>query len=75
MPQLQQVDSSMIHAIGYDPGNEELTVQFKKQGVPGATWQYREVPAHLYQSLLASPSIGKAFTAKVKGKYPGQPIS
>lgn len=64
--QRQGVDSSMITSVGYDASTGVLEVEFKSTG---AVWQYFEVPENVYYELM-SGSVGKNFSAMIKGKYP-----
>jgi hypothetical protein len=66
-PDLIPVSSSLIAAIGYSHGREELTIQFKK----GDTYVYSGVPRDVYEDLLGAESVGKFFLQVVKRKYTG----
>ncbi len=52
--QLTTVESSMIHAVGYDPEQQMLEVIFNN----GRVYQYFEVPPKVYEELMASSSKG-----------------
>lgn len=67
MPEMQPVKSTLITAIGYSHGREELTVQFKK----GDLYVYSGVPRDIYEDLIGADSIGKFFLQVVKRKYTG----
>lgn len=65
-----QVDSDMIHKIGFDsqlPGVSHgyMVVQFKNL----QTYGYEDVEWSDYLQLLNAPSIGAAFTTLVRKKY------
>jgi len=64
--QLVPVDSSMIHAVGYDTGAHELEVVFTS----GKIWRYTNVPQDLYHQLLAAESKGSFMRACIIGIYP-----
>lgn len=57
------VDSSNIESIGYE--DETLQVHF----VNGSTYQYFDVPAHIFDGLQAADSVGKYLATNVKGIY------
>lgn len=52
--ELQQVESSMIQAVGYDQELKMLEVVFNT----GKTYHYFEVPQEVYDALLAADSKG-----------------
>lgn len=58
-----QVKSSFIVSIGYSKESRTLEVEFKA----GRVYQYKEVPAAVYDELMAAhaagESIGKRFPA------------
>lgn len=60
-----QVTSSNIAEIGYDDSMQTLEVMFKS----GLTYQYFNVPAHVFEQLRHSDSVGKYFNAQIKGQY------
>lgn len=63
---LKPVKSSQIKSIGYDEASRELLVKFHNGGV----YSYSLVPADVYEKLVASESIGKAFGSLIrKGGY------
>lgn len=59
------VSSSNIFSVGYDSQSETLEVEFHKTGV----YQYFGVPLHVYEGLVAAPSIGSYFNSHIKGSY------
>ena len=52
---LQTVDSSMIHAVGYDAKTKSLEVVFNS----GSTYVYEAVPRNVYKELMAAGSKGQ----------------
>ena len=58
-----QVLSSNIESIGYE--DETLQVQF----LNGTTYQYFDVPSHIFEGLQTADSTGKYLAAHVKGTY------
>ena len=59
------VSSSNISSIGYDPKNEVLEVAF----LDGSIYQYLEVPESVYKSMMKSPSKGKYLHNNLKEIY------
>ncbi len=57
--------STMITKIQYDEVTRELTLTFAK----GDDYKYDEVPASVFEALIAAESEGKYFSAHIKGKY------
>jgi len=60
-------DSSFIGAVGYKPGR--LIIQFKGNT---SIYEYYFVPKKVYVKLSKSESVGAAFGALVKGRYPSR---
>jgi hypothetical protein len=56
--QLVTVESSMIHAVGYDKDKRILEIVFNT----GRTYQYADVPPEEYEGLLKAESKGRYFT-------------
>ncbi len=52
--QMNEVDSSNLKAIGYDPATKVLHVRFKN----GSLYEYRGVSQELYDNLSKAPSKG-----------------
>jgi hypothetical protein len=65
-PEMTEVKSSLIFAIGYDEAQKELTVEFKK----GGTYAYKPVPYPVYTAMQEAQSVGSFFLRNVKGQYP-----
>lgn len=57
------VQSSNIHSVGYDNG--VLEIQFHNGGI----YQYFDVPAQVYEALLAADSKGGFFARGIRGVY------
>ena len=64
--QLQTVDSSMVHALGYDPATQTLEVVFNS----GKIYQYFKVPPETYEQLMTSGSIGGYMRDLIIDCYP-----
>jgi KTSC domain len=73
--QMNKIRSSNIHAIGYEPAESRLRVQFLRKGedddgkpamVPGDIYDYDGVPADIYDGLIAAEHPGAEFALKVR---------
>ena len=60
----QEVVSSMIKSLGYDPDVQVLEVEFTK----GQVYQYEGVPVDVFETLVTSESVGKAFSQHVRSQ-------
>ncbi len=63
--QLTTVESSMIHAIGYDQAKRVLEVVFNT----GRTYQYADVPPEAYAAFIQAESKGRFFLANIRDVY------
>ena len=61
----QYVVSSSIRSVGFDSGSRVLEIEFCTGGV----YQFRGVPADVYDELLSAPSIAKYFQHRIKESY------
>ena len=66
MPEMREIFSSHIAAVGYDPGTQDFHVTWQKGG---RTSVYGGVPPEVASQITSSPSIGEALHALVRGKY------
>ncbi len=64
--QLGRLDSSMLYAVGYDAKSETLEVVFNSGGI----YRYSDVPANVYDGLLASESPGRYMWTEIINLYP-----
>lgn len=71
MKQLITVESSMIHAVGYDSKTHVLEVVFNS----GRTYCYEGVPRKIYKELLAAESKGRYMRDEIIDVYPDYPLS
>ncbi len=69
--ELITVDSSMLHAVGYDADANELEVVFAS----GQIWRYCDVPRNVYEELLAADSKGRYMRDNVIDFYPDYRVS
>ncbi len=63
--QLTTVESSMIHAIGYDQAKRVLEVVFNT----GRTYQYGDVSLEVYEAFMQAESKGRYFLANIRDVY------
>ena len=63
---LTTVDSSMIHAVGYDAKTRTMEVVFNS----GQTYDYEGVPPKEYKGLMAAESKGSYMRANIIDVYP-----
>lgn len=59
------VESSNIEAVGYDEDSSTLQVEFKN----GGTYQYFDVPEHVFEGLRDADSVGRYLASTIKGSY------
>jgi hypothetical protein len=64
--QMTPVESSRIHAVGYDPNDQILRIQFKRRGEPGPIYDYDSVPPAVFKAMLGAESIGSFFEAQIR---------
>lgn len=58
--------SSVLDAVAYDPAGKHLLLRFRT----GAIFEYGNVPAVVYEELLAAQSKGGYFSEYVRPDYP-----
>jgi hypothetical protein len=58
----EQVSSSNLASVGYDPAAQILEIEFHSGGV----YQYFGVPTDIYQGLMAASSHGSYFDQFIK---------
>jgi len=63
--EMTSVDSSNVQAVGYDGDSSTLQVEFKN----GATYQYFDVPEHVFIRLRDAGSVGGYLASNIKGIY------
>ena len=62
---LETVDSTAMHAIGYDWDRHILEIVFTSGGI----YHFANVPASVFMGLLRSTSKGAYFQQHIRGKY------
>lgn len=63
--QTQYVESTSIAAVGYDPANLVLEVQFKSGGV----YRYFNVPYVVVEQLMTARSVGRYFSKQIRNRF------
>ena len=63
---LDTVESTMLHAVGYDPDLRVLEVIFNSGGI----YLYRDVPPDVYDAMMKADSKGEYFLEVVRNRYP-----
>ena len=61
----QSLNSSDIASIGYDEASQTLEIEFHATGV----YRYFSVPRDVFEGLRQTPSPGKYFLQRIKGKF------
>ena len=65
------VESSMIHAVGYDAETKTLEVVFNS----GRIYRYEDVPLEEYEGLMDAESKGRYMRANIIDVYPYYRVS
>lgn len=60
--QMETVDSSNVHSIGYDPETQTLAVQFHS----GHTSEYPDTTPEQHAAFMAAPSKGQHFHRHIR---------
>jgi hypothetical protein len=63
--QTQVVESTSLSAVGYDPANLTLEVQFKS----GEVYRYFNVPYVVVEQLMTAGSVGRYFAKQVRNRF------
>lgn len=66
MPEMTEIDSSLLSAYSYNPDTNTLRLRFRKNG---AEWDYLKVPEANFEKFKESPSQGRFFLHEIKGKF------
>jgi hypothetical protein len=62
---MPKVDSSAVERVDYTEASATLDIWYKG----GGRYSYFDVPAEVYQALLAAPSIGAFVNGRIKDHY------
>jgi len=63
---LQPVRSSAIAAVGYDASTRKMRIRFVGKA---KTYDFCNVPGHIYTGLLAATSKGRYYRTFIQGRY------
>jgi len=66
--QRQQVESSVIKSVGYDPALHTLEIEVKS----GRVYRYDEVEEKTFKEMMDAKSMGRYFNANIRDKYRGE---
>ena len=58
-------ESSNLSGFGYEPNTSVLRVEFKN----GGTYEYYDVPLHVFEAMKVAPSKGQFLAQQIKGTY------
>lgn len=75
---LDAVESSQIHAVGFDNATNRLAIQFKSKAGPGSIYHYRNFTADDFAAFRAADSLGAHFKQHIKPeveKYPFEKVA
>ena len=64
----QNVKSSLIQRIGYNPLNEQLSVVLRN--TPDTTYNFRGVSRSTANGLIEASSKGQFFNRNIRGRFP-----
>ena len=70
MPEMHQVSSSNIAAVGYDAESESVYVEF----LNGSTYRYSRVSKGEFENLKTADSVGSYFNRNYKNAYPFEKV-
>jgi KTSC domain len=62
---MQSVRSSAISAVGYDETTRRMKIQFTSTG----TYEFCNVPRHIYEGLLSASSKGTYYNNYIRDRY------
>ena len=68
MNEQQNVNSSLIQQIGYNPLNEQLSVVLRN--TPETTYTFRGVSRATANGLIEAGSKGQYFNRNIRGRFP-----
>ncbi len=60
-----QVRSSAIRAIGYDQSTRQMRITFEQ----GNSYDFCDVPLHIYKGLMCSSSKGTYYNTHIRDRY------
>lgn len=60
----QPVESSNLISVGYDENTSTLEIEFRS-----GTYQYNDVPRHIYEELMCAGSVGSYHHQNIKNAF------
>jgi len=64
------VESSNIHSVGWDPGGPTLRIVFHgKKDKPNSVYDYEGVTFEQFKEFMAAPSKGTHFAKAIRGRF------
>jgi hypothetical protein len=69
--ELQPVESSLIHSVGYDPASSVLEIRFLESQ---RIYEFFNVPFSVYDELMAAESKGQYFNEMIRDFYVSQEV-
>lgn len=69
---LTPVQSSQLHAVGFDPVTGTLAIQFKNSAGPSSVYHYSNFSQEAFDNFKSAESLGRYFGTNIKGNpdYP-----
>lgn len=64
---LTPIESSKIHAIGYDAARQTCAVQFKNKSGPSAVYEYPNFSPEKFERFRNAESPGRFFNQEIQG--------
>lgn len=62
---MMHVNSSAINAVGYDPMTRRMKIKFTQ----GDTYDFCNVPEHIYNDLMRASSKGSYYNDHIRDRY------
>ena len=63
---MEEVTSTLIAEVGYDPDYMKLLLRFRSNG---ALYSYDDIPESVYDGLMSAESIGSYFNSNIRNSY------
>lgn len=63
--EMHYLDSSNVEAAGYDEATNTLVIEFKRSG----TYEYFDVPKHIFEELIRASSPGAFVNQYIKNVF------
>ena len=69
----QNVASTLVERIGYNPLNEQLSIVFRAS--PQTTYNFAGVSRSTANQLIEADSKGKYFNRNIRGRFPTSKVA